>query len=137
MGVPDIALVGVVVGQKNAHACRIVMDCYPSTALSVHTYSFRNGFARDFFRNKLSEKLLDLVVHLCRNLCRPPPCFSCLRGWLGVHVVPNEFQDAKLFNRGEATTTKLYACITDEPWQFSGEDDRVDQNRPYGGRLKI
>ena len=36
MDVPDIALARVAVGQKNAHACRTVMGCYPSKALSVH-----------------------------------------------------------------------------------------------------
>ena len=71
--VPDIALAGAIVGQKNAHAYRTVMDCYPSTAFeSVHIRS--EMVSREIF-SAINYQRIDFVVHLCRNLCRPPLCF--------------------------------------------------------------
>ena len=66
--------------------------------------SFRNGFARVFFRNKLSEN---------RSCCPPLPkpsqatfLPSSLRGCLGAHVVPIYFGTQNCFKGvGEATST--------------------------------
>ena len=38
--------------------------------------------------------------------------------------------------KGGGNDHNLCACITDEPWQFSSENDYVDQNRSYDGRLE-
>ena len=91
-------------GQKNAQACRTVMSCYPSTALSVH---IRSEMVSREILSAISEKLLDLVIDLCRNLCRPPLCFRAYGvAWVSMSFKIN-FRMRDCFKGEEARPQSL------------------------------